>query len=155
MLRPSQLIDHAGLLKVDVTESARSEVERGTTIVDAEWNESAVAELLARLKYEGREQAEVIRAAAQDGGSIDRDTLYAICDYAPNRMLRGFTRPTARITTELVAEGLLDEGVDPMLTPIYDGGVHAVRFEIPAEVTSILRREARTEPPIGLADYGG
>ncbi len=152
MLRPSQLIDHAGVLKVSVTEDARSEVERGTT--DAEWSEDAVAELLDRLELEGREQADVIRAAAHGGGSIERDALYAICDFAPDRMLRGFTRPTARITRDLVAEGILNESVTPMLTPIYESGVQAVRFEIPDEVTSILRREARPQPPADVSGCG-
>lgn len=152
MLRPLQLIEHADVLAVTVSEEARSEVERSTISDTPTWTEQAVEELLARLRYEGREQEAVIRRAAQNGGSIDRDSLYALCGYGADRMLRGFTRPTARITADLAAEGYIDDGVAPMLTPVYEGGVQALRFEIPPEVVTILssmgmaREEASTRP---------
>jgi len=110
----------------------------------SEWTKEAVFELLRRLEIEGWEQAEVIRAAAADGGSVDRDTVYEIGGYADDRMLRGFTRPSARITRDLQAEDLLPEGVTPMLTPQY-AGVRAAGFEIPREVVSILNEESETD----------
>lgn len=140
MLRPAQLIEHADVLQVTVPEAARSDVERGTQVAEgsAEWSDYAVAELLLRLDEEGREQAAVIRFAARNGGCINRDDLYTLCKYPSDRMLRGFTRPTARLTRDLQREGLLDEGVAPMLTPIYETGVLALRFELPPEVTACL-----------------
>lgn len=52
-------------------------------------------------------------------------------------MLRGFTRPAKRITRDLQDEGLLDEGVEDILTPLYLG-VIAEQFEIPLDVVEIL-----------------
>lgn len=138
MLRPHQLIKHADVLQVAVSDEALSDVERGTTSDDPVWSDRAVQLLLTRLEHEGREQEMVIRYAAQHGGSIERDALYKVCDYQPDRMLRGFTRPSARITADLIAEGHLDDGVTAMLTPVYEGGVQALRFEIPQEVVTIL-----------------
>jgi hypothetical protein len=97
-----------------------------------------VAELLRRLDTEGREQADVIRTAAERGGIITRDEVFEIGGYEEDRMLRGFTRPTARLTRALQEEGILDGEVEPMLTPQYEGGVLAVKFEIPLEVVEIL-----------------
>ena len=142
MLRPLQLIEHADVMRVTITEEARSEVERSTATESPLWTERAVEELLARLRFEGREHEAVILYAASNGGSIDRETLYDLCQYGATRMLRGFTRPTARITADLLVEGYIEEGVEPMLTPIYGGGVQALRFEIPAEVVTILSGKA-------------
>lgn len=142
MVRPAQLIEHADVLSVAVTDDVRTDVERGTTNSEGapEWSVEAVNELLRRLEAEGREQAQVIRFAAANDGTIDRELLYSICDYPPDRMLRGFTRPTARITKELQVEGMLDEGITPMLTPDYQTGVQALRFLVPDEVVQILQR---------------
>ncbi|HEX3591581.1 MAG TPA: hypothetical protein VHV74_18325, partial [Pseudonocardiaceae bacterium] len=80
---------------------------------------------------------DIIRAAAQEGGSIGRDDIYRLADYDDRRMLRGFTRPTARITLDLQAAGLVPDGVEPALTPIYDG-MKATAFVIPQEMVTIL-----------------
>jgi hypothetical protein len=66
--------------------------------------------------------------------------VYEIGQYDDDRMLRGFTRPTARITSELQYEGLVADGVEAMLVPIYKG-VKAAFFRIPPEVVEILRDE--------------
>lgn len=139
LLRPVQLIEHADALQVVVSQEAVAEVERGTVDpTPAMWSPVAVRELLRRLDAEGREQADVIRHAAADGGQISREKIYEIAGYSEDRMLRGFTRPSARITRDLQEEGLLDVGVEPVLSPVYEGGVTAVRFEIPHDVTEIL-----------------
>jgi hypothetical protein len=139
LLRPVQLIEHADALQVTVSEEAVAEVQRGTADTSpARWSAAAVRELLSRLDGEGREQADVIRHAAAEGGFISREKIYEIAGYGEDRMLRGFTRPSARITRDLQDEGLLDVGVEPILTPIYEGGVAAVRFEIPFDVVEIL-----------------
>ncbi len=146
LMTPSALLAQASALDVEVRPSSLENAAR----VDArredgsEWTKEAVFELLRRLEIEGWEQAEVIRAAAADGGSVDRDTVYEIGGYADDRMLRGFTRPSARITRDLQAEDLLPEGVTPMLTPQY-AGVRAAGFEIPREVVSILNEESETD----------
>lgn len=139
LLRPVQLIEHADALQVTVSEEAVSDVARGTADASpARWSAAAVRELLKRLDAEGREQAEVIRFAATEGGRISREKIYEIAGYDEDRMLRGFTRPAARITRDLQSEGLLEDGVEPILAPIYEGGVTAVQFEIPLDVVEIL-----------------
>lgn len=139
MLRPLQLIEQAAVLNVVVSPEAATDVARAEKETRrAVWTRAAVAELLLRLDAEGREQAEVIQAAAEHGGIITREEIYAIGAYDEDRQLKGFTRPSARITRALQDEGLLDEGVEPILTPDYGGGVTAIQFEIPLEVAEIL-----------------
>lgn len=139
LLRPVQLISHAASLNVAVPEDAAKDVERATSeSSEPRWTKDSVVELLRRLDAEGQVQAEVIRAAAAQGGVIDREQIYQIADYDEDRMLRGFTRPTARITRSLQEEGFVQPGVEPALTPIYEGGVQAVRFEIPLDMAEVL-----------------
>lgn len=138
-LRPVQLLSHASSLNVAVSESAAKDVERATSErVEALWTRESVLELLKRLDSEGREQADVIRAAAAQGGVIERDELYDVAGYSVDRMLRGFTRPTSRITRKLQEEGLVGADVEQALTPVYESGVQVLRFEIPLEMAEIL-----------------
>ncbi|RSN07288.1 hypothetical protein DMC63_35315 [Streptomyces sp. WAC 05977] len=142
LIRPVQLIEHAAVLDVTVSEEAASDVARGSIATEEpRWSAEAVHELLRRLDVEGVVQAEVIRFAASQGGLIDREKVYEIGGYPEDRMLRGFTRPTARITRDLQSEGWVDEGVEPMLTPVYQD-VSAIRFEIPLDVVEILAADA-------------
>jgi PIN like domain len=142
MMAPRDLLARSAVLNVTVAKESVEDVarirpepgERPT------WNAEGVAELLRRLESEGRVQAEIIRAAALNGGRVDRDTVYEIGQYDDYRMLRGFTRPTARITSELQYEGLVADGVEAMLVPIYKG-VKAAFFRVPPEVVEILRDE--------------
>lgn len=136
MLRPRQLIDHASALKVKVPSGAASDVERADT--PSSWTREAVGELLARLEREGKEHAEIIRYAAASGGSIEREKIYEIGGYDEDRMLRGFTKPAARITKDLQREGVAPVNLPPMLDPRYGNGVIALRFVIPPEVVELL-----------------
>lgn len=150
MLRPADLISNASAVDVAVREDARNEIERATEPADEDlqvdeedsdapiWIAVAVHELLRRLDEEGAVQADVIRRAAQLGGLISRTEIYEVAGYDEDRMLRGFTRPSARVTKDLQAAGLLEPGVTPMLTPKYFTGVTAKQFAIPAEVVDIL-----------------
>ncbi|MEJ7757757.1 MAG: PIN-like domain-containing protein [Nocardioidaceae bacterium] len=146
MLRPADLISNASAVDVAVREDVRNEIERATEPADEDlqvgeddsdapiWNAAAVHELLRRLDEEGAVQAGVIRQAAQLGGLISRTEIYEAAGYDEDRMLRGFTRPSARVTKDLQAAGLLEPGVTPMLTPKYFTGVTAKQFAIPTEV---------------------
>jgi len=139
MLRPVQLIDHADVLDVAVSKDAAIDVARASSDDrNPRWTRQAVLELLKRLDSEGREQADVIRFAAEQGGMIDREQVYEIGEYSEDRMLRGFTRPSARISQALVEDGLLASGVEPALTPIYEGGMTALHFRIPPEIVEVL-----------------
>ena len=58
----------------------------------------------------------MIREAAALGGTMDRQTVYDLCGYDDERMLRGFTRPTARVTAELQRAGIAADSVAPALS---------------------------------------
>lgn len=139
MLRPVQLISHAAVLNVTVSSEAAGDVARASTEdTSARWTRAAVVELLRRLDYEGREQADVIRFAIENGGSVERDKIYEIAGYHEDRMLRGFTRPAARLTRALQDQGLVPDHVEPILAPQYQGGVTAVSFTVPDEVVTLF-----------------
>lgn len=140
MMRPVDLLKRASALEVTVRVESVEDVARVSREGEEHpaWTETGVAALLEALEIEGREQADVIRAAAQEGGTVEREVIYAIGEYDDDRMLRGFTRPTARITRDLQESGLVANGVDAALTPIYRGGVKAVAFRIPSEMVNIL-----------------
>jgi hypothetical protein len=140
MMTPRDLLARSAVLNVTVAKESVEDVARIRPEPSERptWNAEGVAELLRRLESEGRVQAEIIRAAALNGGRIDRDTVYEIGQYDDDRMLRGFTRPTARITSELQYEGLVADGVEAMLVPIY-AGVKAAYFRVPPEVVEIIR----------------
>lgn len=101
--------------------------------VAAAWPLAAYQELLSRLRYENRPHAEVIEAAARNGGEITRSEVYALAGYGQQRTLRGFTRPPTRIAQDLMDEGLLDRSVRWPLWTIYRHGVRASHFAVPRE----------------------
>lgn len=117
MLRPKDLLSLSSVLKVTVRQESVVDAERARPDYTSkpEWTAAGVVELLNRLDAEGAPQADVIREGAQIGGQVDRETVYEICGFDSDRMLRGFTRPTARLTSDLQAEGVVEDGVTPML----------------------------------------
>jgi hypothetical protein len=146
MLRPVQLIDHASVLQVTVPAEAAADVARASTNDGEEgWTRTATLELLKRLDAEGWPHADVIRMAARQGGAVDRDQVYELAGYDEDRMLRGFTRPTTRITRLLQEEGHLVLTAEVALTANYEGGATAVSFDIPLEMVNILNNDS--SPP--------
>lgn len=148
MMRPIDLLRRSSALQVVVSEESVDDVERVSRERQevSKWSEAGVAALLERLETEGRDQTEVIRVAALHGGIIDREQVYEVCGYQDDRMLRGFTLPTSRITRDLQQEGIVAEDVEPVLTTIYRGGVKAAAFRIPAEMAAILTKDQASEP---------
>ncbi|MFF3869747.1 PIN-like domain-containing protein [Micromonospora sp. NPDC001898] len=145
LMRPSDLLDRSPALDVEVSpESARdADIRRSDIDEVGLWTAEALDMLLQRLLAEGRRDlADVITTAAAEGGTIGRDEIYAVCGYQDDRMLRGITRPTARITADLQSSKLLPPSVTPMLTPLYHGPgpLHAIR--IPSEVAEMLGQTA-------------
>ncbi|WBC23432.1 PIN-like domain-containing protein [Solwaraspora sp. WMMA2080] len=149
LMRPSDLLNYSDALDVQVSQGSKDDAKTSRTDIDAdvdadideggEWTTEGVDRLLERLRAEGRRDlADVILEAARQGGTIDRDAVYVLGDYSDDRMLRGFTRPTARITADLQAEKLIPASVAPMLTPLYRGPGRLYAVRIPAEVTVIL-----------------
>ena len=140
MMRPIDLLGRASALDVVVRKESVDDVERVSRESQPRsgWTEAGVSALLERLETEGWSQADVIRAAASLGGTIDREAVYEICGYEDDRMLRGFTLPTVRMTRDLQQDGIVADDVEPVLTTIYRGGVKAAAFRIPAEMVAIL-----------------
>ncbi len=151
MMRPIDLLKRAATLQITVSRESVDDVERVSreTMMGPTWSAPGVASLLEYLETEGCEQADVIRVAAARGGTIIRDEIYQVCGYDDDRMLRGFTRPTARITAELQRAGVVADGVEAALTPIYRG-VKAEAFRIPTEMVAILTAEQGTPPEGGM-----
>lgn len=144
MMRPIDLLRRASALDVVVRKESVDDVERVSRESQSrpEWSEAGVSVLLERLETEGWSQADVIRVAASRGGTIDREEVYEICGYDDDRMLRGFTSPTVRITRDLQRDGVVADDVEPVLTTIYRGGVKAAAFRIPAEMVAILAADS-------------
>jgi hypothetical protein len=143
LMQPSDLLDLAGSLDVEVNpESAEDAGARRYEIDDLEvgsWNSEAVDLLLQRLRSEGRNDlVEIITEAARQGGTISRDEIYAFGHYQGDRMLRGFTRPTARITADLQKAKVLPPYVTPMLTSLYRDAGPLSGVRIPVEVVELI-----------------
>lgn len=138
MMRPTDLLRRAGALKLQVRTESVDDAERVSRETSRPtWSSTGVFALLERLEAEGREHELVIREAARRGGRIDREDVYDVCGYDDDRLLRGFTRPAARITRDLQEAGVVASHVEPALTPIYAGS-WAAAFRIPAEMVTIL-----------------
>lgn len=154
LMRPSDLIQRAaargGHIGADALDEAARQLEGETDTRDREpdpvraapWTQTNVTKLLALLDQQAHVQADVIRAAARNGGRVERDEVYQIGGYSPDRMLRGFTRPVRRLSRVLQEAGELDVRAPEMLTPRYDYSVEANAFQIPDQVVAILRGEA-------------
>jgi hypothetical protein len=145
-MRASDLLDRSEVLDVEVNpDSARdADISRSIEEERGSWTVEAVDLLLQRLRGEGRRDlADVITAAAAAGGTISREEIYVICGYSEDRMLRGITRPTARITASLQAEKILPASVTPIMKPVYVDAGALTAIRIPSEVVDILNESAR------------
>ena len=118
-----------------------------------------------RLEQEGRQDlVSVIGEAARLGGTISRDAVYRLCGYDDERMLRGFTRPTSRITGDLQREGILPGPVTPMLVSLYRDDARLTSLRVPVEVVEIIRAASDRsdaeldteagETAVGVGKYG-
>jgi hypothetical protein len=140
LLRPRDLLSRSATLDVKVNPSSVEDAQRNQDELEplGVWTAEAVRELLFRLDAEQQVQGDVIREAAALGGIISREAIYGLCGFHDERMLRGFTKPTARITADLQSAGRLPDRVAPMLKPLYPDSVRASGFRIPPEVVTIL-----------------
>ncbi|MEU1749871.1 PIN-like domain-containing protein [Micromonospora arida] len=147
LMRPSDLLVLSDAL--DLTVDPESAKDADTSRADIEdlgkWTVEAVDTLLERLRGEGRRGlADVIVEAARQGGTLGRDAVYALCGYDEDRLLVGFTRPTARIAGDLQAEELLPATVRPMLTPLYRGPGRLYALRVPPEVVAMFGSDETT-----------
>jgi hypothetical protein len=140
LMRPPELLARAGALEVEIDEQSFADADRRSEEIDIQvpWTSEALQALLERLDDEAPVQAAAIRLAVQSGGRVSREQVYELGNFPDDRMLRGFTRPPARLTTALQAEGIIPENVLPILVARYPDGVKASYFSIPPELSALF-----------------
>lgn len=103
------------------------------------WTRTTLQAALDRLDRSGaRVQADVVREALKHQGYVTRDSVYKIGRYAPNRMLRGFTRPTNRVVSQMKAAGEIPSDAANLLEASYQNGVSADGFQVPSGLADLL-----------------
>ncbi|RJG05469.1 hypothetical protein D3870_05040 [Noviherbaspirillum cavernae] len=105
------------------------------------WNEDSIRQVLDMLP---EPQKNVVLHAAAAGGPLSRVAVYQATRRAPDRSLKGFTKPTARVKASLQKKGVLPMGADDLLQQIYDPAVATYQpvqgFKIPLEVAVLIRK---------------
>jgi hypothetical protein len=104
----------------------------------AGWTPDAARQLLSRLESGGYRQADVLRAAAESGGTVTRAAVYRMMRRQRSRTLNGITRPITRIVGDLKSEGQVAQTAKAPLVPAYVRG-EAVRFVVPSDLVSAIR----------------
>ncbi|WP_292976566.1 PIN-like domain-containing protein [Mycobacterium sp.] len=140
LLEPSDLLKHSSALGVGTSEESLQDVERvhSQTHAQVSWTLEAITAVLSELETQGHPQAEVIREAVENNGRISRERVYEIDGRDHGQMLRGFTKPVKRVTTELQERGDVPFGVVPLLRAVYEAGVKSSHFAVPSEVVELL-----------------
>lgn len=110
--------------------------------VGPDWSLVSVNKLLSQLDSQAPRQAKLIRAAAAAGGRLSRDEVVRVADFDRARTLRGLTRPTNRITAELIRKGDLGSHVEYPFYAVYEYGVKATHFEVPSEVVELVQQSS-------------
>lgn len=106
------------------------------------WNEVAAESLMRQLRGRVDRQAELLRAAAEHGGTLSRSQVYEIAEFPEARTLRGLTRPSRRITAELIAGGHLSSDAGPPFVAHLEKGF-ATHFTMPQDLVDILARNPK------------
>ncbi|WP_075001748.1 PIN-like domain-containing protein [Streptomyces qinglanensis] len=147
MLEPSGLLDLAqdsldlrGRVASTSVDALRQMESESSTI---EWSEETLCYLLATLQHQSPVRFQVLLQAGRANGFVDRETVYRLGGYEPNRMLRGFTRPVATAARRLQALGLIRGTPEELLRAVYDGDVLAAGFDVPDYTIPILKRIAQ------------
>lgn len=147
------LLQQISTIEGTAPESASGDANRtagsNESTVDDEstgWTVDAYVEAIAALLRRHGVQAQVINDAIATGtGYVSREEVYVIGSYAPNRSLKGFTRPVNRVTQQLVDEGKLPEDAADLLVADYDPDVkgyqRAKGFQVPMEVVRLMKEE--------------
>lgn len=129
MLRPAQLLEYAkDILAVSVTEQGVRDVElvdanvarEQELLPDGGWTVAGLTLLLVRLLDEAPVQAKAIQFAAINSGFVSREDVYRIGDYAPERSLRGFTRPVNRVAQFVRSFGVMNDDAVDLLWTVYN-----------------------------------
>lgn len=144
LLRPVDLLELApSALHVAVASTSSEDASRiseeDSNSVEVPWTSESLRSLLTALDAEAPVQAAALRRCTREaGGKVDRELIYELGEYDNERMLRGFTRPFARLTEALQASGAVPRGVRPIFVARYPDGVKASYFSVPPEVPGLL-----------------
>ncbi|UXI81800.1 PIN-like domain-containing protein [Streptomyces vinaceusdrappus] len=107
----------------------------------ASWTRESLFKFLYQLASRSPSRVKVIKAAAENGGFVDRATVYKLAGYAEDRQLKGFTRPISTVERELKETGVLS-GEEPfLLRTVYGSATEpswASGFRIPDEVVPMV-----------------
>lgn len=97
------------------------------SIAEAEstgWTAETYQLLLDRLDTIGREPyADLLEAAIETGGSLDRDSVYGVMGWDDGRQMKGFTRPFRTAMKYLISSGKLPETAAVPLDAEYDENI--------------------------------
>ena len=130
---------------VKAIEEVQAEVEaalKGAAAAAAGgWTQELLEQALSMLFASGNvAQVAAVRQAIGNGGVITREQVYDVSGYdVEARSLKGFTRPTNRVTKRLKKDGLLPETAGDLLTTGYPGGTGWARttgFQVPVELVA-------------------
>ncbi|GAA1792123.1 PIN-like domain-containing protein [Nostocoides veronense] len=118
-----------------VSESTLAESEKVLVERREPWSLAGYVALIRALAHDGyHTRAAVIRSASNAGGHLDRSDVYEIIGASEDeRSLRQFATPVQRLTTSLVAKGLVSPGVEAALWAEYDGPGKAIGYSTPTE----------------------
>lgn len=107
------------------------------------WTMQAYEMLLDRLRFKGHTKyAELLEAAVEMKGSLDRESVYRVMGWEDSRQMKGFTRPYRSAVSYLIEEGLLpDEAVIPIDTE-YDEEISGYQKSIGVVVAAEVLRQA-------------
>lgn len=146
LLRPSDLLSRAAALDVEVDKHSPADADRGgEDDPPAPWTADGLVALLTRLDDEAPVQAQAIRLAAQSGGRVTREQVFELGEFPDDRMLRGFTRPPARLTAALQAKRIVPDNVLPIFVARYPDGVKASYFSVPPEIPALYAQLSVTQ----------
>lgn len=99
--------------------------------------------LQAEIGRLGAAHRKVLLRAVANGGHITRDEVYEVTGRAPDKSLKGFTKPALGLEKKLQARGELVDGHVPLLEPIYETGTKtyqpAAGFKMPVQVVHLLQ----------------
>lgn len=156
LMLPAQLLQRADALSVAVAPTSVEDAGRQGSLQASDdwtadehaggwpadaptpWTKAALDALFGALDAESQPHSAIIRQAARSGGRVTRREVYRLAGRAEDQVLRGFTRPTERLTRQLQANGAIPEGVAPILVAEYPDGVRASYFSVPGEVPALL-----------------
>lgn len=128
-----RLAEQAGASRV--SESTLAESEKVLAERREPWSLAGYVALIRALADDGyHNRVAVIRSAASAGGHLDRSEVYEIMGASEDeRSLRQFATPVQRLTTSLVAQGLVGLDVEAALWAEYDGPGKATGYSTPTE----------------------